>query len=68
MAGHAGDDAARQRRTGIDHARIELDQIGTGADLLDRAFGRIDAAGPHQRDVGTNQLAHPGEHDRRLAE
>ena len=36
--------AARQRRPGIDHAGVELDEIGAGADLFKRRLRGIDAA------------------------
>jgi len=60
--------AAGQRRSGIDHASVELDKIGAGADFLQRGIRAIDVADADDRHVPAEQPAHSGKHRGRALE
>src|SRR4029079_11714487 len=64
----AANDRAREARPLINHAGIELHEIGTGLDLLERGFGGRDAADADDRQAWADAFAHFGENGGRFVE
>ena len=58
QVGQAAQDASRQGGAFVDHAGIELHQVCTGTDLVQRIFGTSDAPDSHQRECGSHALPH----------